>query len=154
MWTDLLTSATGQKARNEKEESVRQSHDRAAAGNAYSQLNPQELEQSNDSSGVPWGSFNMRHIVERGQAQEQIATQQRSSDSSVYFPQASTQGPPTRTGYQATDYDRVTDASSYLQGYQSTRTIQPKPSGQDGSYNADIGSYQSSRGRRDGSSNQ
>ena len=90
----ILTSLSGEKVKTEKEDLTQHSQDRAVAGNAYSQLNPRDMKPSSDDSGVPWGSFSMKHIIERGRAREQDILQQRSG-------RASMQGLQSSAGYRA-----------------------------------------------------
>jgi hypothetical protein len=120
----LLTSATGEKAKSRTDGPAQQkSRDRAAAGNAYSQPNPQEMERTSDLSGVPWGSLNMRHIIERGQARELEVAEQRSRKLSASYTQRSTQGLQTSAACYCSADGRVDNPPSYLQDQQYPSTI-------------------------------
>jgi hypothetical protein len=62
---------SGEKAKAAREESILQSQNEAAAGNAYSQPDPTQLGPDNGHSGLPWGGVSIRHVVELGQSREQ-----------------------------------------------------------------------------------
>jgi hypothetical protein len=120
----LLTSATGKKAKSRTDgPAQQQSRDRAAAGNAYSQPNPQEMERTSEISGVPWGSFNMRYIIERGQAREQEVAEQIGRELSASFTQRSMQGLQTSAACYGSAYGGVDNPPSYLQDQQYSSTI-------------------------------
>jgi hypothetical protein len=140
----LLTSATGEKTKSRTDGPVQQqSRDQAAAGNAYSQPNPQEMERTSDLSGVPWGSFNMRYIIERGQARGIEVAEQVGGELSASFIQRSMQGLQTSAACNGSAYGGVDNPPSYLQDQQYPSRIQSGRASQCGTY----GTWGSSRGR-------
>ncbi|KAF2842987.1 hypothetical protein M501DRAFT_924581 [Patellaria atrata CBS 101060] len=71
------------KAKEQKEEAVREVENQQRAGSAYASPNPSELESRGELSGLPWGGVSMRHIVETGKSKTENS-QQSSRETSVY----------------------------------------------------------------------
>jgi hypothetical protein len=109
---------------------VRQSQNQAAAGNAYTQPNPRELERNNDLSGVPWGSLNMRHVFERGQQ----AAQQGNRTPSSYSSQATAAEPTSSSGYYGTFASAEQEVSYYYDNQQSQGQNVSNPQAYRGNY--------------------
>lgn len=56
----------GEKARDIKERSERDSRNQEHAGNSYRIPLAEDIDTSSDLSGLPWGSVNLSHVVFRG----------------------------------------------------------------------------------------
>jgi hypothetical protein len=74
----------GEKKKIEREESIRQSQNQAAARNAYLHPDPRDLQHGNASSGLPWGGVSIKHVVERGKEREQQSAR-RSREGGVAY---------------------------------------------------------------------
>jgi hypothetical protein len=66
----LTPNITGEKAKEQKEKSERDSRNQQYAGSSYHVPDPSELLDADDCSGLPWGSISMRHVVARGHESE------------------------------------------------------------------------------------
>lgn len=64
------------KVRVQREEETRQEYDRSRAAAAYTQPDPTQMSHGQES-GLPWGSFSLPFIVQRGQNRQQQAQGQR-----------------------------------------------------------------------------
>jgi hypothetical protein len=60
--------STGEKAKEQKEAKERDTENQQRAGQIYSTPSPRDMEADFELSGLPWGSINLRHVVERGKA--------------------------------------------------------------------------------------
>jgi hypothetical protein len=58
--------STGEKAKEHKEKSERDSRNQEHAGSSYHVPEPDEITDEGDVSGLPWGSVNMSYMVARG----------------------------------------------------------------------------------------
>ncbi|KAJ4344568.1 uncharacterized protein N0V89_012312 [Didymosphaeria variabile] len=89
------------KVREQKEEAEREVENQRRAGSAYASPDPDNVDQSRDLSGLPWGGISMRHIVETGKTREEKS--QRSSRESSVYAAASRTGGSSRVGLRLTD---------------------------------------------------
>lgn len=60
----------GDKLRQQKEDAERQAANERFAGGAYAAPGPEDVE-STEESGLPWGSFSLRHVIRTGRTREQ-----------------------------------------------------------------------------------
>ncbi|WPG98810.1 Hypothetical protein R9X50_00160600 [Acrodontium crateriforme] len=67
-----------EKVRQQREEAERVAENERMASGAYKPPDPEDIDDSNES-GLPWGSLNIRHVIETGRSKEQ-----NSRDTSVY----------------------------------------------------------------------
>jgi len=86
--TDCLI---GDKVREQKEEAEREVENQRRAGSSYTTPDPDNIDQSRDLSGLPWGGISMKHIVETGKGREE-KSQRSSRESSVYAAASRTGG--------------------------------------------------------------
>jgi hypothetical protein len=86
--TDVFT---GDKAKEQKEESERDIENKSRAGNSYASPEPRDIDQGHELSGLPWGGISLRHIVETGKSREQHS-QRSSRENSVYAAASRTGG--------------------------------------------------------------
>jgi hypothetical protein len=70
VWTWSLTLATGEKVKQQREESHRQEQNQLHAAAAYRAPDPNDVDRYPEE-GLPWGSLSLRHIFAAGQAKEQ-----------------------------------------------------------------------------------
>lgn len=70
----------GEKARENKEKTERETRNLEYAGNSYRIPEPSDFAQDSEVSGLPWGGMNMSHCLQRGHA----AQSQRSSGRGTY----------------------------------------------------------------------
>lgn len=62
--------SAGEKAKEQKEKSERDSRNQELAGSSYAVPSSNELAGASDEcEGLPWGSISMRHVLSRGQQQ-------------------------------------------------------------------------------------
>lgn len=61
----------GDKVKEQKEESERQSENNRYAGSSYTSPEFDTMDTEAILSGLPWGGINMRHICETGRKKEQ-----------------------------------------------------------------------------------
>ena len=73
---------TGDKVKEQREESERDAENRQHAGSSYASPEPESLNSSQNLSGLPWGGISMKHIVGTGKSKEQ-SSQQSSRENSV-----------------------------------------------------------------------
>ena len=74
------SATTGEKARENKEKAERDSRNQEYAGNSYRIPEPSDFNHESELSGLPWGSVNVSHFLQRGHAAES----QRSSGRGTY----------------------------------------------------------------------
>ncbi|KAI1852399.1 hypothetical protein JX265_003833 [Neoarthrinium moseri] len=59
-----------EKAKEHKEKTERDSRNQELAGSSYQVASSDDYLQEEECSGLPWGSFSMRHVVARGHESE------------------------------------------------------------------------------------
>jgi hypothetical protein len=64
----LRTLSIGEKTREQKDKAQREAQNQQYAGSSYHVPDPDDVPEEEDLSGLPWGSFNMRHVVSKGHA--------------------------------------------------------------------------------------
>ena len=64
-------ATTGDKQKDQKEETDRHGVNQRRAGSSYVSPEPEEIESDHNLSGLPWGGISMRYIVESGKTKEQ-----------------------------------------------------------------------------------
>jgi hypothetical protein len=69
--------------KEQKEEADRDTENNRRAGSAYASPDADELETSQNLSGLPWGGISMKHVVEKGRIKDNNS-QQSSRENSVY----------------------------------------------------------------------
>ncbi|KAH8908680.1 hypothetical protein BR93DRAFT_496472 [Coniochaeta sp. PMI_546] len=118
-----------EKAREQKEQAQRDQQNQENAINTYRIPEPDDLDQEEDVSGLPWGSFNMQYIVARGHESASQRGSRRASDQrrSGDMPQYTN---PYSDGYgQVASFDGrdssgddaiVYDESPYFYDYETT----------------------------------
>lgn len=84
-------AVSGDKVREQKEETEREVENQRRAGSAYASPEPGDLESNRELSGLPWGGLSMKHIVETGKSKEQNS-QRSSREDSVYAAASGTGG--------------------------------------------------------------
>lgn len=67
MSTDLRA---GDKAKDTKEREDRETDNRTHAGHSYHTPDPREMGGEEELSGLPWGSLNLKHVVQKGKSKE------------------------------------------------------------------------------------
>lgn len=85
---------TGDKIREQKEETEREAENQRRAGSSYAAPDPENIDHNRELSGLPWGGISMRHIVESGKSREEKS--QRSSRESSEYAAASRTGGSSR----------------------------------------------------------
>ena len=115
---------TGEKAREQKERSERESRNQEHAGSSYHIPGPTDITVDEDLSGVPWGGINMQHVFARGHESESRRGSRKESDPAMMddpqylspysggYPQ-----PPSWDGRDSGGEDRYYDNSSPYYGY-------------------------------------
>lgn len=88
---DILTCPVGDKVREQKEEQEREVENQRRAGSSYTSPDPENIDQTRNLSGLPWGGISMKHIVETGKTREE-KSQRSSRESSVYAAASRTGG--------------------------------------------------------------
>jgi hypothetical protein len=63
-------SNVGEKARENKERAEREARNQQHAGSCYQIPAPSDVASDQEVSGLPWGTFSMRHVVSRGHEAE------------------------------------------------------------------------------------
>jgi hypothetical protein len=66
-----LIEFAGEKVRLQREEAERTAENQRRASAAYVAPDADEIDNSGEESGLPWGSLSMRHVVAAGKAKEQ-----------------------------------------------------------------------------------
>jgi len=121
--------ATGEKAREQKEQAQRDMQNQENAVNAYRIPEPDDFGQEEDVSGLPWGSFNMQYIVARGhesasqQGSRRASDQQRSPDMQQHYMNPYSDGygqVASFDGRDSGDDAIVYDESPYFYDYENT----------------------------------
>ncbi|CAI4210488.1 unnamed protein product [Parascedosporium putredinis] len=65
-----LVSIIGEKNRESKERAERDARNQQHAGSCYQVPAPSDVTSEHEVSGLPWGTFSMRHVVSRGHEAE------------------------------------------------------------------------------------
>ncbi|KAI9844069.1 MAG: hypothetical protein M1838_002325 [Thelocarpon superellum] len=65
------------KSKRTKEEEERERENARRASAAYERPRGEHLDEEEDLSGLPWGSFSMKHVVQTGQEKEEQVTRSR-----------------------------------------------------------------------------
>ncbi|USP79845.1 uncharacterized protein yc1106_07119 [Curvularia clavata] len=58
--------SAGDKIKEQKEEAERELENRQKAGSSYAPPELGSIDTNQNLSGLPWGGFSMRHMVEQG----------------------------------------------------------------------------------------
>ncbi|TVY18442.1 hypothetical protein LARI1_G004692 [Lachnellula arida] len=58
------------KTKDAKERQERDADNQAHAGHSYNTPDPDEMGESDELSGLPWGSLSLKHVVSKGRAKE------------------------------------------------------------------------------------
>ena len=80
--TDIVLDL-GERSRQRREEEERDRGNAQHAGLAYEVPNPEDLDQNQDVSGLPWGSLSLKHVVETGKAKEERESREGSTTPAV-----------------------------------------------------------------------
>jgi hypothetical protein len=93
LWKSVDTNSmvVGDKVRDQKEQTEREVENQRRAGSSYASPDPENIDQKQDLSGLPWGGISMKHIVETGKSREE-KSQRSSRESSVYAAASRTGG--------------------------------------------------------------
>lgn len=120
----VINPFVGEKARETKERSERDSRNQEHAGNSYRIPSASDIDTESDLSGLPWGSLNLSHVVSRGHDVES----RRSSGRGTYvgdegyhlgsYPHQYGQGYPQTTSYgsSAAGEETFYDEAAYTYG--------------------------------------
>jgi hypothetical protein len=86
--------ASGEKARDLKEQAQRDAQNREHACRSYHIPEPEELSPETECSGLPWGSFSMPFIIQKGhEAASQQGSRQMSHNHSLAASPQQASGP-------------------------------------------------------------
>lgn len=97
-WMDDICLSTdnhsGDKVKEQKEETEREVENQRRAGSSYASPEPENIDNNQTLSGLPWGGISMKHIVETGKNKEQNSQQssRESRENSVYGSASQTGG--------------------------------------------------------------
>ncbi|KAI9772230.1 MAG: hypothetical protein M1840_000979 [Geoglossum simile] len=70
-----------ERAKQEKEDRLRELEDNKRAALAYTLPDPNDLESRDNQSGLPWGGYNLRYAMVSSRSQERTSGQSSTADS-------------------------------------------------------------------------
>ena len=76
--TTILKLHQGERTKQRKEESERQSQNERLAGSAYTTAAPGEIDEGSNLSGVPWGGPSLGLVVQQGTSRAQSTSRSAS----------------------------------------------------------------------------